>query len=329
MTFTGRFRQLDAHDPQPIPRDPSDRRGYVGGSEIASVLNLDPYGCARRLWYLKTNTPPDREFRETGVMTVGKVMEDHIAALVSEKHGLQLRRRAPVVGMPHEGAHLDRHIVATDERGPGVLEIKCVGTETFRRWQFDGVAQGYVLQLQWYMYVTGWKWGILAAWNREHLGDGGLKLFHFAYDADLMQLVSERVDRFWHTVEQRTAPPILEARDHRCDGCQFGVTCREEEWANVGGEERRDDLVQLVDRYAEARELAKSAESLVDARRRELAAAVGDIETCFAGDWKVTAKVQTARRVDVEKLRAEWPEVYESCTAESISRPLRVVKKKG
>lgn len=328
MTFTDRFKQLDAHDPQPIPRDPSDRRGYVGGSEIAAVLNLEPYGCARRLWYLKTGATPDREFRETGIMTVGKVMEDHIVALVSQKHGLKLRRRAPVVGMPHEGAHLDRHIVATDERGPGVLEIKCVGNETFRRWQFDGVAQGYVLQIQWYMYVTGWKWGILAAWNREHSGDGGLRLFPFTYDAELMELVSERVDRFWHSVEQRTAPPILEARDHRCDGCQFGVTCRDEEWANVGGDERRDDLVQIVQQYAEARAILKTAEEHKEQCQSRLANALGDTATAYTGSYKISYAPQECMRVDATALKLRFPEIYKEVAVRSVSRPLRVTTKK-
>lgn len=323
-----RFAALDQHQPAPIPRDPSDRRGYVGGSEIAAVLSLEPYGCARRLWYRKTNATPDREFRATGVMETGTWLEDHIAERTAEQTGWQLRRRAPVKGADHEGAHIDRHIVSFDERGPGVLEVKCVGRETFWKWKFDGVSLGYLLQLQWYMYLTGWRWGAIAAWNREHDGDGRVMIYEFDFDGALSIQVAQRVDEFWEQVLQRTPPAPLSPRDHRCNGCEYAPTCKSEEWANVGGEARRDDLVQIVEAYDEARAIAKQADDLKAARQLDLLRAIGDTEKVYAGDFNVSAKVQEARRIDADALRAEFPEVYQKVAVRSVSRPLRVTRKK-
>lgn len=317
-----------SHDSAPIPKDASDRRGYVGGSEIAAVLNLEPYGCARRLWYQKTGQMQDRSFRETGPMRVGTVMEGWIADQVEEKYGFKLRRKAAVQGMEHEVAHLDRHIVAMDERGPGVLEIKCIGRESYWKWFFDGVPQAYVLQLQWYMRLTGWKWGAIAAWNREHDGDGEVKLYEFTYDDDLMAMVSERVDEFWQRVTDRNPPPPLNPRDTRCDGCEFGATCRDEEWANVGGDERRDDLVQIVQQYAEARAILKTAEEHKEQCQSRLANALGDTATAYTGSYKISYAPQECMRVDATALKLRFPEIYKEVAVRSVSRPLRVTTKK-
>lgn len=324
-----RFAALDQHQPAPIPRDPSDRRGYIGGSEIAAVLSLEPYGCARRLWYRKTDATPDREFRATGVMETGTWLEDHIADRTAEQTGWSLRRRSPIKGADHEGAHIDRHIVSFDERGPGVLEVKCVGRETFWKWKFDGVSLGYLLQLQWYMYLTGWKWGAIAAWNRDHEGDGRVMIYPFDLDEALSVQIAERVEEFWETVLQRTPPPPLSPRDHRCEGCEYGPTCKSEEWANVGGEERRDDLVQIVEAYDEARAIAKEAEALKDARHLDLLRAIGDTEVLYSGDFKVSAKVRNGERIDTKRLRNEFPEICKQVmVASDPTRPLLVTRKK-
>lgn len=311
-----------------IPNNPGERRGYIGGSDIAAVLSLEPYGCARRLWYRKTGRREDRPFRETGPMTVGRVMEDWIADQVAELQGWKLRRKAPVQGMEHEGAHLDRHIVACDDCGPGVLEIKCVGRQSFWQWVFDGVPTHYILQLQWYMRLTGWQWGAIAAWNREHEGDGVVKVFQFDYDDDLMDLVSTKVDEFWTAVQTGTAPAALDPRDTRCDGCEFGATCRAEEWALVSGEERRDDLIQIVEQYDEARQVAKMAEENKERAQELLATALGDAATTYAGQWKVTFKPQESTRVDPVALRRDFPDVWMKVAVRSVSRPLRVTTKK-
>jgi predicted phage-related endonuclease len=261
-------------------------------------------------------------------MTVGTVMEDWIAEQVEAETGWKLRRRAPVKGMEHEGAHIDRHIVAFDDRGPGVLEIKCVGRQSFWSWVFDGVPQAYILQLQWYMRLTGWTWGAIAVWNREHDGDGRVKVFEFASDDELMALVSDRVDEFWSKVEDGIQPPVLEPRDTRCDGCEYGHTCRAEEWAMVDGEERRDDLIQIVQEYDEAREVARLAEANQERARELLTTALGDAATTYAGAWKVTFKPQESTRVDPVALRRDFPDVWAKVAVKSMSRPLRVTTKK-
>lgn len=304
------------------------RTGYIGGSDIASVLNLEPWGCARKLWYQKTGAPEDQPFIETGAIEIGKAMEAYVAGKVSEQTGWKLRNRAAVKGAEHEGAHIDRHIVSFDDRGPGVLEIKIVGEHTFRKWRNDGISIGYLLQLQWYQYLTGWQWGAIGAWNREHTGASAVKLWEFAYDADLALQVSVKVDEFWTAVERRVAPPPLEDRDSRCESCQWQATCLSEEWSTVAGENRRDDLEPLVSKYIQLKAIEKDTKEAIEVVRVELEPALGDSAVTVVGGSKITFKPQESWRVGVDVLKTKYPDIYERVLQRSVSRPLRVTKAK-
>ena len=300
------------------------RTGFIGGSDLASVLSID-YGCARRLWYQKTNTPEDRPRLTTGIMETGTWLEAMVAERTADQTGWTVKRRKQIT-QGHEAGNIDRHIVAFDERGPGVLEIKIVGNQTFNKWRFEGIDLAYMLQLQWYFYLTGWTWGVIAAWNREHTGDSAVKLYTFKYDATLIEQVRLLVDQFWKMVEDGERPLVLEPRDHRCDGCAWLATCKSEEWAGVGGEERRDELVQIVDAYKDAQDIVKSAEMHLEECRDAIEASIGDAALVMSGPWKISWKVQESRRVSTDLLRQKHPLVYEECAVKSVSRPLRITR---
>lgn len=340
MTFTGRFRQLDAHDPQPIPRDPSDRRGYVGGSEIASVLNLDPYGCARRLWYQKTGAAPDREFKMTGPIVAGVAFEAYIAELVKDRTGWNIRRkRASANG--HELQRVDRAIVG-HERGPGVLEIKTVSDRAYWDWKRDGVPMGYLMQVQWYMHVLGWTWSCIAALNRD---TGQLDLFEIDARPDLMAAVAQKVDWFMaHHVDQRVAPPWLEERDGRCESCQWEPTCQMDEWSAVSdqGLVQIEGLPKLINDYRRLKDLEKKvAASLKELRngdpvsedeayRLGIEALMGVNAVADAGSGEyVKFSPQETQRIDTERFKTKYPEVYADVLTVSVSRPLKLFKIKG
>ena len=96
----------------------------------------------------------------------------------------------------------------------------------------------------------------------------------------------------------------------------------------VDGEERRDDLIQIVQDYDEAREVARLAEANQERARELLTTALGDAATTYAGQWKVTYKPQESARVDPVALRRDYPDVWAKVAVKSMSRPLLVTTKK-
>ena len=342
MTYQhrARFAALDGHAPEAI-QDPAQRRGFVGGTDIAHVLGLDPYGCARRLWYQKTGSPEDRPFRMTGPIVAGKLMEDGVAEMVKERRPDWKIRRKKASANGHELQRVDRAIYG-DPRGPGVLEIKTVSDRAYWDWKRDGVPLGYQMQVQWYMHVLGWSWGCVAALNRD---TGQLDLIDLEARPELMQSVAERFDWFMHHhVDQRVAPAWLDERDGRCESCQWEPTCQLDEWSAVsdGGLVQIDGLPELMAEYKRADELEKRAADIKDtlregdesaedeAHRIGIERLIGVNEQARASaDERVLFKVVETNRVDSTLLKTRYPEVYADVLRRSVSRPLRVFKIKS
>lgn len=304
-----------------ITSNPSDRKGFVGGSDIAHVLSLDPYGCQRLLWYRKSGIEPDRPFQMSGVMEIGVALEDYVADKVQTLKGWRLIKRS-ARSDSHHGVHIDREIQKARET-PGIAEIKVVGDQTFWKWMRQGVDVGYVLQLQWGMKLWQRDWGAICAWNRDAGGDP--YIFEFEYDSDLMARVTGEVDLFWQMVEGGPAPRILEPRDSRCEGCEYGALCREQEWANV----EDNGLVQIEEppdwrKFRQLDAIEKEAEKAKKELRPEIDKAIGDNEVVRIGNEKVISKPQETWRIDVDRLKKEQPELAMKYMYRSLSRPLRV-----
>jgi predicted phage-related endonuclease len=64
-----------------------------GGSDAAAIFN-EGWGCARRLFYDKTDTPPDfqRTEREESILRRGTLMEELVAEEYSFITGRKIRR---------------------------------------------------------------------------------------------------------------------------------------------------------------------------------------------------------------------------------------------
>jgi predicted phage-related endonuclease len=339
FVHAARFDGLERHVPE-VSQDPAQRQGFIGGTDVAHVLGLEPYGCARRLWYQKTGAPPDRDFRMTGPIVAGKLMEDGVAEMVKEQTGWKIRRkRATANG--HELQRVDRAIVG-HEWGPGVLEIKTVSDRAYWDWKRAGVPLGYLMQVQWYMRVLGWSWACLAALNRE---TGQLHLFTFQANEQLMAAVAKKVDWFVsHHVDQRVTPAWLEERDGRCESCQWEPTCQMDEWSAVSdqGLVQIEGLPPLVAEYQRAKDLITRAEKMADilrtgdesaedeAHRLGIDALMGVNEQAAAGNGEyVKFRVVETSRVDTDALKAKYPDVYADVVKRSVSRPLKILKIKG
>jgi predicted phage-related endonuclease len=334
-----RFDALESHVPV-VSQDPAQRQGFIGGTDVQHVLGLEPYGCARRLWYQKTGAPEDRPFKMTGPIVAGKLMEDGVAEMVKERTGWNIRRRKASAN-GHELQRVDRAIVG-HPRGPGVLEIKTVSDRAYWDWKRDGVPVGYLMQIQWYMHVLGWSWACIAALNRD---TGQLELFEFDARPELMESVAEKVDWFMeHHVAQRVAPSWLEERDGRCESCQWEPTCQMEEWSGVGdyGLVQIEGLGGMIAEYQKAKEYEKRALSIQaalrdgdesaedEAHRLGIDQLMGINEQARASaDERVLFKTQESWRVDTDLLKTKYPEVYEVCQKRSVSRPLRIFKIQG
>jgi putative phage-type endonuclease len=184
--------------------DVSDRRNGLGGSDSPIVLNVSPFKTRKQLWQEKLGLVEQTE--ESPVMKRGHYMEDKVADMYEGITGLKTRkvlRRIIHPKYPFLFAHLDREIEG-DKRGPGVLEVKCPGSMVARKVDRDGMQEYYIIQLQHYLAVTGYRWGVIVVLDYDNWK---IIPYEARPDRDLIRIIEEEDLKFWEYVKNQEEPP--------------------------------------------------------------------------------------------------------------------------
>ncbi len=330
-----------------------ERLTIIGGSDAASLFSVG-YGCRRRLVYQKRGIAPDHPQNETAPMRRGNRLE-HIAA---EEYAIAtgrqvkespLRRRED---FPFLGVHIDRWIY-DPEKGWGVLEIKCVGREMFYKIKREGMLDDYVLQLQHGMLVTGASWGAFCIFWAD-----GLALLHWDLERDevICQSILEAGVETWDLIQGSEWPGRLALPDKRCSKCEYRTQCQGALLLELAGEPTGDvpedwSLDGVAAEYLEAKQMVSEAEEILESRRKDLEAAIGQRTEVSCNGALVYWRPQETKRLNGNALKATYkalrawalsliaanPDVWQklhrfehefqdenSFNTVSVSRPLRV-----
>lgn len=191
------------------------RQKTVGGSEVSSVLGVNPYQSVYSLWLRKTGRSPPVE--ENKYMRAGKALEPVIVQLWQQETGYQIQEGSEentlyyhpeypfISGTPDRiyiNSNNGENIVQTDF---GVLECKNtrISIET------DNFPKHWWCQLQYYMGLTSHKQGEIA-WLYQ-----GVDLFHkrFEFSPEFWAHAVEQVVYFWRNYIEKDTPPPAAGHD--------------------------------------------------------------------------------------------------------------------
>ena len=186
------------------------KKSGLGGSEIAAICGLSPYQTPRDIFMLKTGKEDYQESNWN--MKLGTYLEGGIAELWQEESGYNvIKSSAKNVVYVHPkhsfllGTPDRRFFYSTKEKG--ILEIKTT-TGVF---DYEEIPQQWVIQIQWYMGLTGLKRGILT-WFEFRTKE--MKSQEYEFEPELFnQLVEIGVD-FWNNhVLTGTEPEAINSSD--------------------------------------------------------------------------------------------------------------------
>ena len=306
-----------------------ERKAGLGGSDVHHLFYSEPYGCARKLWYDKTDQAPDYPVVQTSIMTRGHKLEQLIRDEYSAATGRKIRRvNRMLVNKEHPWAmcHLDAEIVSFDDRGTGVLECKTVGRPMYYKIQEEGIPHYWIWQIQHYLMTTGRQWGsyaILWADNWEFI--------HFDVDADpvFRQQIIEAGQKFWRMVKNGPAPERLDIKDKRCGLCEFRNTCQGTKLMALAqnGTEQADfdpSFDTLLNEYYTLKSLQDEASELVDAKKKEITELLGERVLVDCNGFRLYYKPVESTRFKSTALKNDDPELYEKYAYKSVSRPFRI-----
>lgn len=175
------------------------RSHYIGGSDAAAVVGLNPFKSAYTLWADKTKQIP--EFTGNLATEVGTYLEEFVAKKFSEETGKKVRRNNRSMindKYPWAIANIDREIVGENAG----LEIKTTSEINLKRFKNGEYPANYYCQCVHYMAVTGKdKWYLAVL-----IGNRDFKWFAIERDEDEINALMQSERDFWKLVEAKTPP---------------------------------------------------------------------------------------------------------------------------
>jgi putative phage-type endonuclease len=175
----------------------SERSNGVGGSEVGTILGLNPYESAYALWAKKLGKIPS-EIKENWAIRFGKAFEDPILQLWQEDHPewkIYTTGTYQDENCAYRHANPDAlaHNEATDEWM--IIEVKT------SRNTWDEVPPAYIAQVLHYMGVMKVKRGLIVAvcgmtWNE----------YEVPFNQVMIDHQNRAIEQFWQCVEFDTKP---------------------------------------------------------------------------------------------------------------------------
>jgi putative phage-type endonuclease len=174
-----------------------EARKGLGGSDIAAVMDKNPYKSAFTLYAEKTGLI-DGSIEPSMPMQMGTAFEPVIRDLFVKNNSEWLKVHETgtwaSVEEPRSVANPDG-IIEWDDGSLGVLEIK------FSRMYWDKLPEHYNLQVQHYLSVLGLKRAVVVA-----VAGGDWKEFDVVRDDSLVEAMKRRVEAFYGFLDTNTAP---------------------------------------------------------------------------------------------------------------------------
>lgn len=267
------------------------RKGFIGASDVGTLLGLTTWGSPYELWARATGKLPSKDF-DTERMAWGRRLEAAIAEGIAEDNGFSCYQPT-CMWQDHTlraSATLDYLIPEPCGRilqelphaqGEGVFEIKNVdGIIAKQKWTDDEPPANYLCQLQQQLMLTGCTWGAIGGLVGGNTGH----LFVYERHEPTIAKIREAISEFWQRVDQDSPYPIdesyatLEAVKHQYPNDNGDVLDKTDS----------DDLTMWAGEYKAAANDASSANARKRKAQANLMAALGDAKSMALNGYNVT-----------------------------------------
>lgn len=196
------------------------RTSYIGGSDAACVVGLNPYRSNVDLWELKTGRQKAEDISDKPYVQYGTKAESFLRELFALDYPQYKVDYKPFnlwVNSEYPFAHASLDGWLTDNNGrKGILEIKTaniLSSAGKEKWN-DRVPDNYYIQVLHYLMVTGFDFAILKAqlkWEFE--GDVYCQTKHYVIERyEVEEDISMLIDaerKFCEYLVRDECPPLI------------------------------------------------------------------------------------------------------------------------
>ena len=305
------------------------RRLGVGGSDIGAIMGLSPYRTPMDVWLDKRGEP--QPISNAEAMYWGTVLEDVVATEYAKRTGYKVQRINGMMLHPQRPwmiANIDRAVVNPAVAGnvrwrdgrlttDRILECKTANGFMAPQWGepgSDNVPDGYLLQCQWYMAVTGTEVADLAVL----IGGSDFRTYTIERNETLIEQMIEAGATFWQGVISGVAPDPQTVADAQRKWPQHAPGVSVIVDSTVAG---------ACDALAEIALERKRIEAVEDGFKTHVLKNLGAAEEAtYMGRKLCTWKTQETARIDTKALKEAHPDIAQQFTTKTTSRVFRLAK---
>ena len=294
-----------------------EKQKGIGGSDVATILGLNPYKSVFTLWLEKTGQiePPvlNNEYIEWG-----NILEPVIREKFAKETGFEVKENHWV--MLHDQhdfmvANVDGIVTDPQFAGKkGVLEIKTAGERMRDQWE-NGPPNHYMLQLQHYLAVLDYSYGYVAVL----IGGNTFKYYLVERDDYVIDNIIQAEAEFMEMVENGVAPEIS---GHASDS-DYLASAFPEDNGEIG--ELSDILEVYAKQYFSLQEQMKILQEEADYLKNLIKYEMKDFRILKSDDIRVNMPTIKKVSFNAKQFEKDHPELYQKYkNKESVYRSFLV-----
>ena len=293
-----------------------ERLNYIGSTDIAGVLGMSQYKSPLSVWSEKTGQIIPEDISNKLQVKLGIKMESIVGELFTEETQKSIQRVNETIYHPKYkflAVNLDRRVIGEK----AILEIKTAGIFKKKDWIGENIPIDYILQVMFQLAVTGWPKAYLCVL----FGNSDFEIRTIERDEKALADMIKKAVFFWQEfVEKRQMPMQITSNDEDVLGSLFPMA-KEGSVIELG-----DDCNKIVESLDSLLADEKILKREIDEQKNTLRAMMKNSETAKTNNYRITWKNQIDHRINVEKMKADAPTIYEKYLVESNKRCLRYKK---
>lgn len=276
------------------------RKSGIGGSDAAVVCGISRYKSPVELWMEKTKRIPYQEAGESAYW--GTQLESLVRAEFTKRTGVEVKTVKQLLQNEEYLfmlANLDG-VCEHPDYGTCIFEAKTASAYKAGEWE-NTIPDEYMLQVQHYMAVTGYKGAYIAVL----IGGNTFRWKFIERDEEMISMLIRLESDFWDHVQNDISPPL--------DGSDASANFLAERFPNSTPQsaiilpESATELLTEYDNACEQLDIITERKQRAENLLKEM---LGDNEVGTSGERIITWKSITQERLDSKTLKAEHPTLY-------------------
>lgn len=265
-----------------VREDIENRNGYIGGSDIGTIMGVNQWKSPYTLWAEKTGLIEVEDISDKDAVWFGVMEEDIIAKRFMMKTELKVKKSNYAYGCkeyPYLRGHVDR--IAT--KGKWGLEIKTTSSWNKTKYDEGEIPESHYWQCMFYMFLTGWD-----TWYLATKRDNRFYITKISRDDEAIERMLDTCEDFWNHV-QSGEPVEIDGSDSTQETLEQ-MYPEEHQGKTVNLDSQEDTLLALLELGTQE----KNLKELKTKYQNEIKAVLGEAEKGETGQftvsWKANAK---------------------------------------